>query len=399
LLAQRTDDVFLDADYQNVPLTTVLNQLETEHGLTFSYLAAALVDKTITHRFATAPWEEIAAFLTDRCGLRVRVLDGGYVTLTELAPSDLRTWEVCFRLTDESGLPLPFVTATLPGSQVSFYTDEAGRGKHALSAAAADSLEFNFLGYERLRVAVSTVALTANCPTFQLKPGGIDLSAIEVIEYLTDGIDATPEGREVVIRPNRLAALPGFTENAVYRSLELLPGINSPDESAGGLNVRGGSRDQTRILWDGINVYPSGHLGGMISFFSPELVASTHVWRGQADAAYGGRLSGVVAMHTDREITDRIAAGANLNLTYGNAYLKLPLLASKSDLHLAVRSSLGGFGNNATFASLRRQVSRTDLLQDLSATSVDTIAAALDDVQKAGFLEFNGRWQWNPSVR
>ncbi|MEO0733580.1 MAG: TonB-dependent receptor plug domain-containing protein [Bacteroidota bacterium] len=396
LQAQKTESINLSATYESAPLTEVLTQLEKQYGLTFSYLADAVAGKTVTHRFQAAPWAEIATFLTDRCGLRVRLLDGGYVTLTALAPADVRNWSVCFHLTDETGIPLPFVTVQLAGTPTSFYSDENGRAEQSCKAAATDSLEFSFLGYQTQRVAVGDIT---NCPTYRLQPGGVELSAIEVIEYLTDGVDATPDGREVLIRPNQIAALPGFTENAVYRSLELLPGINSPDESAGGINVRGGSRDQTRILWDGINVYPSGHLGGMISFFTPELVASTRVWRGQANAAYGGRLSGVVAMQTDREITDRPAAGANVNLTHGNAYLKLPLLAGKSDLHLAVRSSLGAFGDNATFASLRQQVSQTDLLQDFTAANIDTITNALNDQQEAGFREFNGRWQWNPSPR
>ncbi|MEM9528435.1 MAG: TonB-dependent receptor plug domain-containing protein, partial [Bacteroidota bacterium] len=398
LSGQDVKEVSLTANYQDTPLNEVLQELENKYGLSFSYLQNTLDGKTVTNNFKNADWQKIADFLTDRLGIAVKMLDGGYVTLTPLPPSAPRKRSLCFRIKEKNTQePLPFVTISVPERGESFYSNEQGWCRQQVQAADTDSLTISFLGYAPQTIAIT--ALGNNCPTLSLAPAEFELMLVEVLEYLTDGIDATPEGHQVVLKPQEVPSLPGFTENEVYRSLQLLPGVNSPDETAAGINIRGGFRDQTQIIWDGITVYGTGHLGGMVSFFSPELIEETNIWRGPADAAYGGRLSGVINMETDRRISDRIAAGGNLNLTHGNAYVKLPLLKGKSDLHLSGRGTLSALNQTPTFRSLGAQSARNPLLETIFEDEMDgeDNQQLLADNQEVLFEEFNGRWQWNPT--
>jgi len=400
LSGQAIKDVRFSAKYQNQPLTDLLEELQKSAGLTFSYLEHTLQQKTITHHFQESGWQEIESFLKNKTGLNVQVLDGGYVTLTPLPPSAARDRPICLRIVDATTqAALPFVTVAIPGRPTSFYSDDDGWCRQQVSAADSDSLEFNFLGYRPQRIALSSVGGADNCPTVALAPSNLELATVNVVEYLTDGIDATAEGHQVVIRPQRIPSLPGFTENEVYRSFQLLPGVNSPDETAAGVNIRGGFRDQTQIVWDGITVYGTGHLGGMISFFSPELVDEVNIWRGPADPAFGGRLSGVINMETDRDITNRISAGANLNLTHANAYLKVPLLKGKSDVHLSGRGTALGLNQTPTFRSLGNQFARNPILESFfeGEDELNESQQLLSDNQDVIFQEFNGRWQWNPT--
>ncbi|MEM9258833.1 MAG: hypothetical protein AAGA62_04240, partial [Bacteroidota bacterium] len=271
LSGQDVKEVSLTANYQDTPLNEVLQELESKHGLSFSYLQNTLAGKTVTGNFKNAGWQKIADFLTDRLGIAVKMLGGGYVTLTPLPPTAPRNRSLCLRITDaQTGEPLPFVTLSIPNRKISLYSDQAGWCKQQLRAADTDSLTLNFIGYTTKRLALSST--NGGCPTISMAVSELELATIEVLEYLTDGIAATASGQQVIIKPQEIPSLPGFTENEVYRSLQLLPGVNSPDETAAGINVRGGFRDQTQIIWDGITVYGTGHLDGMVSFFSPELV-------------------------------------------------------------------------------------------------------------------------------
>lgn len=395
LLAQQMPNLRLTADYNQRPLTDILVELEQEFSLTFSYLANTLGDKIIDRSFEDAGWPEVENYLFRHTGIQTKVLPDGYVVLTTLPPGTPVGWEICVRVTDENGIELPFVTGALNDGKQSFYSDNDGWCRQQVTARPTDSLSFNFLGYKQLRVALSD-ASGAQCPVLALQPSGIELASVEVIEYLTDGVTSSLEGREVILKPSRISALPGFTEKEVYRSAQLLPGINSPDESAGKLSIRGGAPDQTHVLWDGINVYASGHYFGMISFFSPSLVDEMRIWRGQAEASYGGRLSGVVEMNTSRDIISRPAAGVTLNLTHADAYLKLPLIKGKSDLHISGRSSLTGPFGNPTYQSFRKQVFQNTSLSEQSFGE-SSLADSLDGQDQVfNFEEVNVRWQWNP---
>lgn len=396
LRAQNITDLRLTANYEDRPLTDILTELEQTHSLTFSYLASTLSDKIIRREFENAAWPEIENYLFKHTGIQAKVLPDGYVVLTTLPPGTPVDWEICLRLTDEQGTEMPFVTAALSDGKQSFYSDNDGWCRRKITARPSDSLAFDFLGYRQLRVAVSDAA-GERCPELALQPSGIELSSVEVIEYLTDGVTSSLEGREVTLKPNRLAALPGFTEKEVYRSAQLLPGINSPDESAGKLSIRGGAPDQTHILWDGINVYASGHYFGMISFFSPALVDEMHIWRGQAEASYGGRLSGVMEMNTSRNIISRPAAGATLNLTHTDAYVKVPLIKGKSDLHISGRTSLTGLFGNPTYESFQQQVFQNTSLNNFYFEDENTIDTISGEDQVFNFEEVNARWQWNPN--
>jgi len=399
IYAQQAPDFRLSANYKQRALTDILAELEDQYPLSFSYLANTLSDKIINRSFQEAAWPEIENYLFKHNGIQAKVLSDGYVVLTTLPYGTPVDWDICLRLTDELGTEMPFVTAALANGKQSFYSDSEGWCRKKITASPNDSLTFNFLGYQQLRMAVSD-ASGARCPVLALEPSGFELASVEIIEeYLTDGVTSSLEGREVTLRPSRLAALPGFTEKEVYRSAQLLPGINTPDESAGKLSIRGGAPDQTHVLWDGINVYASGHYFGMISFFSPALIDEMRIWRGQAKADYGGRLSGLLEMNTSRDITPRLAAGVSMNLTHADAYVKVPLIKGKSDLHVSGRNSLTGLVGNPTYQSFRRQVFQNSFDPDSSFEE-----NAWDDFidgenQVFNFTELNARWQWNPDAK
>ena len=95
-----------------------------------------------------------------------------------------------------------------------------------------------------------------------------ELEKVIINSYLTKGISKRKDG-SFQINPTNLGILPGLTEPDVLESIQLLPGVVSPNETASGFLVRGGKVDQNRLIWDGINIYHKGHLFGMISPFNP----------------------------------------------------------------------------------------------------------------------------------
>ena len=99
------------------------------------------------------------------------------------------------------------------------------------------------------------------------------LDLVVISSYLTKGIEKNSDGSYKLL-PSKLGILPGLTEPDVLESIQLLPGVLSPNETATGFFVRGGASDQNRVIWDGINIYHKGHLFGMISPLNPNFTSN-----------------------------------------------------------------------------------------------------------------------------
>jgi hypothetical protein len=105
-------------------------------------------------------------------------------------------------------------------------------------------------------------------------------------EIITSTVDVSTE---------LLSKLPTLSgEIDLFKSLELLPGVNKSSEISSGLYIRGGSPDQTLTLVDGVIVYNPAHLGNIASTFNTGAVSDVRLIKGAYPAEYGGRLSSVL---------------------------------------------------------------------------------------------------------
>ena len=153
-------------------------------------------------------------------------------------------------------------------------------------------LVVRFIGYRTFvtEVTFSNKNIVENL-TIELNPEDIRLEEVIVKgekkeKTLTSTIDISPE---------LLSKLPTLSgEIDLFKSLELLPGVNKASEISSGLYIRGGSPDQTLTLVDGVIVYNPAHLGNIASTFNSNAISDIRLIKGAFPAEYGGRLSSVL---------------------------------------------------------------------------------------------------------
>ena len=87
-------------------------------------------------------------------------------------------------------------------------------------------------------------------------------------------------------------------EKDIFKFLQLLPGVSAGKDGMSGLLVRGGSNDQTLILYDDVPIYNQAHAFGILSIFSGETVQSAEMSKGYISPAYGSRLSALTQIRT-----------------------------------------------------------------------------------------------------
>jgi hypothetical protein len=185
-------------------------------------------------------------------------------------------------------------------------------------------------------------------------PIGEPLDEIKVFTFLSKGI--LKEGQEIIILPDKVQELPGVTDADILLSLQQLPGVKSPNETASGLHVRGGTADQNLILWDGIRMYHPGHLFGMISGLNPNVKQKVHYYNKAVNPKLGERISSVIDIRTNDEIAEKVAGTAGLNALDADVFVQVPLVKQKVGFQLGIRKSFTEQVQSPTFNSLAQKV-------------------------------------------
>lgn len=136
------------------------------------------------------------------------------------------------------------------------------------------------------------------------------------------------------------AVLPSLAgEPDPMRSMQLLPGITTGTDGIEGLHIRGGDAGQNLIMIDGVPVYNVSHAAGLFSIVNAGAVRSTTLFTGGFPARYGGRLSGVLDIHTKDGNLESYHATAELGMLTGRMSVEGPIMRGKTSFFVSGRQS------------------------------------------------------------
>ncbi len=194
-------------------------------------------------------------------------------------------------------------------------------------------LVYSFIGYEDKSVTVNVSGDTTIDVT--LKPG---LVLDEVVVAAGSARIAVREQMSLMhVRISDFKVLPSLGERDAIKSLQLLPGINTGGEGQSGLNIRGGSHDQSLFLLDGVELYHVNHLGNYLSVFETEALKDIKLYKGAFPARYGSRLSSVIDIRTKEGNKYSTHGNFSMGLLSATALLEGPIVRGKSSYLLSFR--------------------------------------------------------------
>jgi hypothetical protein len=319
-------------DKQKPSLQKILKVLEDRYDVTFTY-----VDENIAGIFITPPSKKLALneamdYLERHTGLLFRQLNERYITISKVQGA---SGDICGIISDsDTGERIP--EATIQSGDEFAMSD--GKGYFYLKDVPENTIvHVSFVGYKPLDIPAKEL-LGRPCKSLSLHPQFTTLPEIFVADFITEGIDKTVDG-SFIIGSETLGVLPGVTEPDVLQTIQTLPGIQSVNETISDINVRGGTNDQTLILWDGIRIYHSGHFFGLISAYNPYLTDKTTLTKNGSSAALGDGVSGTIDIHTDDHLSEHFSGGAGINMINADVLAKISL-SEKASLHVSTRRSI-----------------------------------------------------------
>jgi len=210
-----------------------------------------------------------------------------------------------------------------------FYSFTLPMGKH--------TLVYSYVGYKPLQIDL-----------FLTRDTLINISLLpisELGEIVVRGENADAYRSRMLISQldipvEKIQSLPSFLGEAdVFKTLKLMPGVQSGNEGQSGLYIRGGGPDQNLVLLDGIPVYNAEHLFGIFSVFNPDMVKNIDLYKGGFPARYGGRLSSVIDITSKDGNLHEYKGSATIGMISSKMNFEGPIFKGKTSFNISARRS------------------------------------------------------------
>ncbi|MCF7809305.1 MAG: TonB-dependent receptor [Candidatus Marinimicrobia bacterium] len=199
----------------------------------------------------------------------------------------------------QTGEPLLYANVSLKNTGMGAASDNMGYYIIQSIPPGKYTLQVLMIGYERAELEISVVAGLEERYDFEIEP-----SSVQGEEVIVTGdrqrFEKEIEVSAVSLSMRDVKTMPAFVEADIFRSIQLLPGVQSSSDFSSALVVRGGSPDENLIMLDGIEIYNPFHLGGVFSTFNADAIADAEFLAGGFPAEYGNRISSVLSI-TGRE--------------------------------------------------------------------------------------------------
>jgi len=346
-----------DKQFNKAPLKEVLFVLEKEYDIKFSFSEEDVANKTISIDFKKDNLSTVLEKLQELTTLQFKKITDRYITILNETPPISISGTLKDVKTEQ---PLIGGTIAVFNKNKGTVSDENGSFE-LKNVQENDTINISYIGYQNQHFLAKTFKDNPNL-SIVLQESSDMLNEIIIQNYLTNGMVKKNDGSEE-FRPQVLGILPGLTEPDVLQSIQLLPGVQSPNETASGLHIRGGTPDQNLILFDGIKMYNSAHFFGMVSAFNPYVAQKTKVFRSGTSASYGNHISGVIDIQSDEVPPEKFTGGFGTNLIHADAFLKTPVNKNIA-LVVSGRRSFTDVFNTVTFQELSKKVFQNTIVTE-----------------------------------
>ena len=369
------------------PLSILLTTAEEKFEVRFTYAT-----KNIENVFLEAPSKafllaETLTYFNKNTQLLFTKVDHRFITITLKS----NTNERCGIVTNSiNGAPLEGATIQTTNNNFSTITNKEGWFVIP-PTIKANTVIISYVGFEEIQLSISKLE-TETCLNLQMRPIIAKLDQV-LLNYFTTGIEKQYNGSTTVTTKN-FGLVPGQIDNDVLQIIQVIPGVESVDETATNINIRGGTHNENLILWDDIKMYQNGHFFGLISAFNPDLTQNVTVYKNGTPARFGEGVSGVIDMKSKNTLTDRITGGAGFNLINANAFVSIPITKNLG-FQVSGRTSINQLFESAVYSSYFDRVFQdTEITNTLSRDS-----PSISTDEDFGFFDFSTKLLWDISEK
>ena len=225
---------------------------------------------------------------------------------------------------DASGEPISYANIFLSNSSIGAATNSDGY--FVMSGIPLGLYEINatMIGYAVFKEQVDLSSAEAVRLEIRLKEEAIKGTEV-LVTAERQKFQRSMESSQIALDLREINSAPAFVEPDVFRTLQMLPGVQTTSDFSSALYVRGSTPDQNLIMLDGIAIYNPYHLGGIFSTFNTDAIKEADFHAGGFPARYGGRMGAILNVINREGNTEKIMGSANLSLISSKALIEGPI--------------------------------------------------------------------------
>ena len=380
-------------NYQDVPLKVALDTLVHTYELNIVY-RDQIVSKIYTNGSCNScsPEEAITALL-ENSDLEWKKNQSQYVIIRKNQHYDRSISGYIFD--GHTGEFIPHANILVKNTYRGTISDQFGFFTISGTVQSADTLIISYIGYE---------------PTEYVNINGLDIVRIELFPKVLGAETVNIYGEQLeflqrssgtgqlAFSPRHIANLPNIGETDIFRSLQLLPGIQMGNTGFAGLYIRGGTPDQNQIILDGMSIYQVDHFFGFFSAINSNIVKDVQVYKGGFPAKYGGRIASVIDITGKSGSTKQQKFDLFTNMLSAGITYEQPL-SKRSSFILSVRRSFTDQYQTKLYDNIHDFLTSGSGLNIGAELPSDTISYESEYLPNFYFYDINGKFTYLPNDR
>lgn len=219
----------------------------------------------------------------------------------------------------------PIIRQGTSTNDMGYYSLSLPKGNHVVN--------FSYVGYNSIS---ANILLNKNIQRSLKLSNELTLGEVLVVDVDTNELRQKFD----YVDMDGMSAYPALMgENDPLQNIQMFTGIQSGNESQGGLYVRGSGPDQNLILMDGIPIFEPKHFFGLVSIFNSDAINRINVSKAGFSPKYGGRLSSVIDVQLGTGNLSDFNASATVGMMGTKIHLEGPLIKDKSSISFSARGS------------------------------------------------------------
>ena len=339
---QSIQAALINENFQNTELKEALSLLKNKYGIKTAYGEKIVKGKSLNTSLTNCSAYNAFSEMLKGTDLDFEMIEFDLFIIKKHKKNQGDTQALFFDLTGTvrdvyTGESLPHAYVWLNTENKSLATNVDGHFS-LTGTRLPTALIISYLGYRDTTLVIDKKDAKKRL-IIQLTPNPQNLKEMVITDQKSDNFELGEITENITMNPKLASSIPSTGEVDIFKSLQLLPGINATNELSSGLSVRGGTTNQNLFMYDGFTVYHVDHLFGYFSAFNPNAIKSVRLSKGGYGAEYGGRVSSIIDMAGKDGNKYKAAGTLGLNFLSINSTLEIPLSEQNTTLFFSGRRS------------------------------------------------------------
>lgn len=364
--AQNIDNTLITGTYNNIPLTTFLDDLTNRYTINFFYDETEFQKTTVNQNFTNAPLrevldkvlkempyvydilqnnvvfmhkEKVATFAGNKSFSKTENIDQNTKIIGN--QSDIGKYSQCSLSGKIKGgklnEPLFGVVVQVANSKIITSTDAEGNYSLKL-APGVYSIGFSSVGYENITTKVKVIG--NGTMDILLPEESINVNEVVILSRKANKNVAGNQMSIVELDKQFIKQLPtSLGTRDIIKSMTMIPGVKSVGEFGSDINVRGGGNDQNLVLIEGAPIFNTSHILGLLSVINADAVSNVTLYKGDIPVKFGERASSVMDIELKADTAPRFKSYGGIGLIDSRLTIEVPLVKNKATLLIGGRTT------------------------------------------------------------